>query len=116
MLYSDESTHPDLAPGTPEFAEFMGEWMAYNQMLIDGGHYIGGASLAPTATATVLRADNGSYTAIDGPFAETKEQLGGYYLVSAADLDEAMELAKQVPIKTGSFEIRPIAFRPDAAE
>ncbi len=114
LLYSDESVEmPE--PGQPGFDEMMGAFMAYNQMLIDGGHWVSGASLAPTGTATTVTvAGDAEATITDGPYAETKEQLGGYYLVSAADLDEAIELAKAVPIPFGHFEVRPVAFRPDA--
>jgi hypothetical protein len=112
-LYSDESVElPE--PGTPEFGAFMGEWMAFNQRLIDGGHWIAGASLMPTPTATTITKEFGSAPTItDGPYAETKEQLGGFYLISAKDLDEALALAALVPIPAGSFEVRPVAFRPD---
>lgn len=103
------------APGTPEFDQMMAGWMAYNQKLIDGGHWIAGASLQPTATATTLRLAAGAApTVVDGPFAETKEQLGGFYLISAADLDEALELAAALPVPYGSIEVRPVALRPDA--
>jgi len=69
----------------------------------------GGNALQPTATATSLRRDpSGSFTVTDGPFAETKEALGGYYLIEAADLDEALALAKQVPAPYGGVEVRPI--------
>ena len=114
LLYSDES-YEAPAPGTPEFDSMMGEWFAYNQRLIDGGHWINGASLQPTMTATTLKKSfGGEATTTDGPYVETKEQLGGYYLIKAEDLDQAIELAKGVPIPVGSFEIRPVAFRPDA--
>lgn len=101
-------------PGTAEFGEMMGHWMAYNQMLIDNGHWIGGASLAPSATATSVAKSGDSVTVTDGPFAETKEQIGGFYLIEAADLDEAIRLAQLMPMDDVVFEIRPIAFRPDA--
>lgn len=115
LLHSDESQIPDFEPGTPEFEQMMGGWMAYNQMLIDGGHFIQGAALAPTATATtIVKNFDGTDVVTDGPFAETKEQLGGFYLINAADLDEALALARQVPIPAGSFEVRPVGFRPGA--
>lgn len=115
LLNSDETPTPGLEPGTPAFEEMMGGWMAYNQMLIDGGHFVSGASLAPTSTATTLtKRLDGTESVTDGPYAETKEQLGGYYLIKASDLDEALALARQVPIAAGSFEVRPIAFRPGA--
>jgi hypothetical protein len=115
LLYSDENVEIP-GPGEPGFDEMMGEWFAYNQTLIDGGHFIAGASLQPTPTATtVAKTFGGPATLIDGPYTETKEQLGGFYLIRAADLDEAIKLASGVPIPAGSFEVRPVAFRPDAA-
>lgn len=114
ILFNSEETNDGPAPGTPEFAEMMGAWMAYNQMLIDGGHYVDGASLAPSATATLLKKSASAASSItDGPFSEAKEQLGGYYLINADNLDKAIELAEQVPIAVGTCEIRPVAFRPD---
>ena len=69
----------------------------------------GGNALQPTGTATSIRGDgNGGVTVTDGPFAETKEALGGYYLIEAADLDEAIAIAKQVPADFGGVEVRPI--------
>lgn len=114
ILIGESESRPILAPGTPGFDEYMGDWTAYNQKLIEGGHWIDGGRLQPTTTATTIRREGGVDTVIDGPFAETKEQLGGYYLVSAADLDEALALAKAMPIDDASIEVRPIAFRPDA--
>jgi hypothetical protein len=114
LIHGDE-TAPRPAPGEPGFDEMMAGWFAYNQRLIEGGHWIAGASLAPTSTATSVRKTwGGSPTIVDGPFAETKEQLGGFYLVSAANLDEALALAADVPVPVGSIEVRPVAFRPDA--
>ncbi|MGL4339976.1 MAG: YciI family protein [Rhodoglobus sp.] len=115
LIHSDENV-PTPGPGEPGFEEFMGEWMAYNQSLISGDHWVSGASLAPTTTATTLRRSPGKAPEIiDGPYIETKEQLGGYYLVSAESLDEVIELANKLPLSSGSLEIRPVAFRPDAA-
>lgn len=115
LLYSDENWNAPT-PGTPEFDAMMGEWMAFNQTLIDGGHWIAGANLMPTTTATTLVNSFGApSTMTDGPYVETKEQLGGFYLVKAADLDEALTLAKGIPLPAGSVEVRPVAFRPDAA-
>lgn len=112
LAYSDESSHPDFAPGSPEFQEMMGEWMAFNASLIEAGNFVSGASLAPTQTATTLHKTSDGKSTTDGPYVETKEQLGGYYLVEAADLDEALEIAARIPIPVGSFEVRPVAFRP----
>ena len=101
--------------GTPEAEAFMGRWMAYNQMLIEGGHWVAGASLSPADMATTVRKTDGAVSAtIDGPFAETKEQIGGFYLIEATDLDQALELAAAMPVDDGALEVRPIGFRPDA--
>ncbi len=113
LIHSDENWDAP-APGTPAFDDMMAGWMAFNQTLIDGGHWVSGASLAPTSTATTLtKSFNGAPTVSDGPYAETKEQLGGYYLVKAADLDEALKLAEAIPVPVGSIEVRPVAFRPE---
>lgn len=114
LIHSDEND-PAPGPGEPGFEEMMGEWMAYNQMLIAGGHWISAANLTPTITSTTIRRTPGvAPELVDGPFAETKEQLGGYYLISAESLDVAIELAGKLPLPSGSLEIRPVAFRPDA--
>ena len=116
LINSDENFEAP-APGTPAFEAMMGPWLAYNQRLIDGGHWIAAANLQPTTTATTITKSFGaSATMTDGPYAETKEQFGGFYLISAKDLDEALALAADVPIPVGSFEVRPVAFRPDAPE
>ena len=112
-LHSPEGLAP--TPDSPDFGAFMGEWMAYNQKLIDGGHWISAANLQPSLTATTIRRSPGGSDAItDGPFAETKEQFGGYYLISAANLDEALVLAAAIPLPVGSIEVRPVAYRPTA--
>lgn len=114
LLHSDENGAAP-APGEPGFDEMMAGWFAFNQRLIDGGHWIAGASLQPTPTATtVKKSASGETLLVDGPYMETKEQLGGFYLISAANLDEALDLARATPIPVGSFEVRPVAFRPDA--
>lgn len=115
LINRGEDATPAAVPGTPDFEARMAAFMAYNQMLIDGGHWIAGGSLQPPTTATTLRrTDGGELAVTDGPFVETKEQLGGYYVVAAADLDEALALARQIPLPDASFEVRPLAFRPDA--
>lgn len=114
MIINNSTETDSPAPGSPEFDAFMGRWMSYNQMLIENGHWVSGASLAPSNTATTVGKVDGQATIIDGPFAETKEQIGGYYLIEATDLEKAIELATAMPIDTGSVEVRPVAFRPDA--
>ena len=91
------------APGSPGFDEYMGPWLAYNQRLVDAGAMVDAGQLQPADTATTIRREyGGGDTITDGPFAETKEQLGGYYVVKAADLDAALELAAALPLPVGS--------------
>src|SRR6266404_5378901 len=85
------------------------DYMAFTQDISKSGNRKGGAPLEQTATATTVRVRNGKTVVTDGPFAETKEQLGGYYLVEANDLDEAISIAARIPgAKFGSIEVRPI--------
>ncbi|MDQ2924928.1 MAG: YciI family protein [Acidobacteriota bacterium] len=89
--------------------EVLGEYFAFINDIKPKGHYIGGNPLQPTHAATTVRVRDGKRTVTDGPFAETKEQLGGYFLVEAKDLDEATEIAALIPgAKMGSIEVRPI--------
>jgi hypothetical protein len=114
ILIHTDNDHAPSTPDQPDFESGMVAWMAFNQRLIDGGHWIAGASLQPVETATTVRKSGGATTVTDGPFAETKEQFGGFYVISAKDLDEALELAGAVPMDRASVEVRPVAFRPDA--
>lgn len=73
------------------------------------GQYLGGEALHPTPTATTVRVRDGRVTTTDGPFAETREQLGGFFLIDAKDLDEALAIAARIPTaRTGSIEVRPV--------
>jgi hypothetical protein len=82
---------------------------AYAQRLVQAGVLRGGSELAPTTSATTLRVRGGKVLQTDGPFAETREQLGGYYLVEVADLDEALRWARECPgVADGSIEVRPL--------
>ena len=97
----------DLAPA--RLAEVSAAYNAYTAMLRDRGAYMGGEELQPTSTATTVRVRDGRALTTDGPFAETKEALGGFYMIEAADLDEAIELAGACPgANWGSIEVRPI--------
>ncbi len=88
------------------------EYGALTQDLKKNGNYIGGHQLQPVSTATTVREPNGKKSVIDGPFAETKEQLGGFYMVEAKDLDEALAIAARIPsARTGSIEVRPLVVR-----
>jgi hypothetical protein len=85
------------------------EYGAFTQSLHDSGAYVSADQLQPIATATTVRVRNGETLVTDGPFAETKEQLGGYYLVEAKDVDEALKIAERIPsARYGSVEVRPV--------
>jgi hypothetical protein len=106
---------PDAGPqyGTPEFDANMANWFTYSDKLFASGKMISGDPLLPTETATTVRVRGGDRLTTDGPFAETKEVLGGYYLIDVDDLDEALEWAGQMPnIEYGSVEVRPVMEMP----
>jgi hypothetical protein len=85
------------------------EYGAFTQSIIQSGHFKAGDGLQPTSTATTVRVRDGKALTTDGPFAETREQLAGYYLVEAKDLDTALAIAARIPgAKTGSVEVRPV--------
>jgi hypothetical protein len=107
LIYTDQ-THWTTLPKSDQ-EKMSAEYMAYTQGIQKSGHYLGGNALQPTQTATTVRVRNGKLSTTDGPFAETKEQLGGYYLVEAKDLNEAIQVASKIPgAKVGSVEVRPI--------
>jgi hypothetical protein len=108
LIYSDEKE--DARRPEAEVPDHMAKWMGYTEDLGKSGKMLGGEALQPTATATTVRtAESGSITS-DGPFAETKEQLGGFYMIQADNLDEAIEWAAKMPHlpEGGSVEVRPI--------
>jgi len=85
------------------------EYRTFTDDIKKSGHLVGGEALEPTSTATVVRVRNGKVSATDGPFIETKEQLGGYYLIEGKDLNDAIQVASRIPgAKTGAIEVRPI--------
>jgi hypothetical protein len=105
LIYEDEASWAatDEATSREIHAEH-GVFYDANQAALSGGN-----ALAPSAAATSIRRDGaGELTVTDGPFVETKEALGGYYLIEAADLDEAIAVAKQVPARFGGVEVRPV--------
>lgn len=86
-----------------------GEYFTFTDDIKKAGQHLGGEALQPVASATTVRVRNGKIATTDGPFAETKEQLGGYYLINAKDLNEAIKVAAKIPAaRTGSVEVRPI--------
>ena len=88
---------------------FTAEYFAFTEGIRKSGHYVGGEALQPVQTATTVRIRNGKVSTTDGPFAETKEQLGGFYLINARDLNDAIQVASKIPsARLGSVEVRPI--------
>jgi hypothetical protein len=107
MIYSNEVEHAKLDPATSK--KMLEEYAAFTQSIIQSGNFKAGDRLQPTTTATTLRVRDGKTLTTDGPFAETREQLGGYYLVEAKDLDAALAIAARIPsARLGSIEVRPI--------
>jgi len=107
LLYGDEKQAATLDPA--EKGRVFGEFAQVTQELAKSGKLKGTSPLQPTANATTVRVRDGKRLTTDGPFAETKEQLGGYYVVEAADLDEAIAIAARIPtVRYGCVEIRPV--------
>ena len=107
LIYNEESNPPQ--PGTPEGDAYMNEYWAFTEDVKQKNLMLGSNALEPVATATTVRVRDGKTETTDGPFAETKEQLGGYYLLDCKDLDEAIEYAAKIPCaRAGSIEIRPV--------
>jgi len=110
LIYSDE-TNPEINPDptSPEFAPIMAGYTAFGEEAGGAGVIVAGEPLEPTATATSLQVRNGEVLTTDGPFAETKEHLGGFYILECDSLDEAMKWAAKIPhASTGTIEIRPV--------
>ncbi|MEM9034472.1 MAG: YciI family protein [Actinomycetota bacterium] len=107
LLYGDENVGPQ--PGSEEFAEEMKEWFVYTQAVEEAGVMRGGEALQPEAAATTVRVRDGKTVIAEGPFAETKEALGGFYLIDVEDLDAAISWAERIPsVGYGSVEVRPV--------
>jgi len=100
LVYSDEKQLEAVSDN---------ECLANGDALKQGGHYVAAEALQPVQTATTVRVRNGKVSVTDGPFAETKEQLAGFYLIDARDLNEAIQLASKIPpARVGSIEVRPV--------
>jgi len=107
MIYSDEKAEARMSES--ERGKLHAEYVPFTKDIQASGHMKGGNALQPTSTATTVRVREGKTLTTHGPFAETREQLGGYYLIEAKDLDEATRIAARIPsARTGSIEIRPI--------
>ena len=107
LIYGDEQAWNQLSP--EQINQTMQAYHRFTNELVAAGAMRGGSELAPVATATTVRVRQGKTLTTDGPFAETREQLGGYYLIEAKDLDEALKIAARIPsARYGSIEVRPI--------
>jgi hypothetical protein len=107
LIYDDEKKFAGMTKSEGE--AIMGEYFAFTDSIKKSGHYVAGEALQPVRTATTVRVRQGRASSTDGPFAETKEQLGGFYMINARDLDEAVQIAARIPsARLGSIEVRPV--------
>lgn len=107
LIYDEEKNRAKISPA--EGKQMYLDYMQFTEQIKASGHYIAGAPLQPVATATSVRVREGKQLVTDGPFAETREQLGGYYLVEAKNLDEATAIAARIPgSRVGTIEVRPV--------
>jgi hypothetical protein len=107
MIYDTEKTRTGMPAA--DRSQLMADYLAFTKSIKESGNFKAGDALQPTHTATTVRVRDGKTSTTDGPFAETREQLGGYYLIEAKDLDEATRIAARIPsAKFGSIEIRPV--------
>ena len=107
LIYDDENTWATMPKDQSD--AMMGEYFAFTEGIRQSGQYVAGEALQPVSTATTVRVRDGRLSTTDGPFAETKEQLGGFYLIEARDLNEAIQVASRIPsARLGSIEVRPV--------
>ena len=107
LIYDDEKIWQGMSEDDRNAV--FGEYGTFTQSIQESGNMVAGDALQPTSTATTVRVRDGETLMTDGPFAETKEQLGGYYLINAKDVDEALAIAARIPsAKYGSIEVRPV--------
>ena len=107
LIYESEANAQKMTQEDGQ--KMMGEYMQFTEDIKKSGHYVGGDALQPTSTATTVRVRQNKVSTTDGPFAETKEQLGGFYMINAKDLNDAIQIAAKIPSsKIGSIEVRPI--------
>jgi hypothetical protein len=109
LIYAAEADRAKFMKDQAAMTAMLGEYRTFTQSIIQSGNFKAGDALQPVATATTVRVKDGKTLTTDGPFAETREQLGGYYLIEAKDLDAALAIAARVPgAKYGSIEVRPL--------
>jgi hypothetical protein len=107
LIYENEKNFETMSPADGE--AIMGEYFAFTDGIRRSGQYVAGEALHPTNTATTVKVRNGKVSTTDGPFAETKEQLGGFYLIEAKDLNDAIQVAAKIPsARFGAVEVRPV--------
>lgn len=107
LIYAADSAKPK--PGTPEFGALMQGYQKFTEEVKKSGQLVHADALQPVTTATTVTTENGKVEVTDGPFAETKETLGGYYLLDCASLDDAIEQCAKIPTAShGRIEIRPV--------
>ena len=111
LIYHEEKKFQAMTKS--ELDALMQDYFTFTREIRDSGHYVNGNELQPVRNATTVRVRDGKISTTDGPFAETKEQLGGYYLIEARDLNEAIQIASRIPsARLGSIEVRPIQEHP----
>jgi hypothetical protein len=114
MIYSNEAEYAKMDPAAGK--KMSDEFEVFTKDIIQSGNFKAGDRLRPASTATTVRVKDGKVLTTDGPFAETREQLGGYYMIEAKNLDEAIAIAERVPsAQWGAVEVRPIVERPAQA-
>ena len=107
LIYEDEKAWE--AKPQAELEAIMGEYFTFTENIRSNGKLVAGEALQPTPTATTVRVRNGKISTTDGPYVETKEQLGGFYLIDAKDLNEAIQVAAKIPgARDGAVEVRPV--------
>ena len=107
LIYDAESVWAAMSPA--DQGKMYEEYMQFTEDIKSKGNHLAGNQLQPISTATTVRVRNGKRLTTDGPFAETKEQLGGFYMIEAKNLDEAIDIASRIPsAKVGSIEVRPL--------
>jgi len=109
LIYAADAERDKFMADQASMSTMLAEYRSFTQSIIQSGNFKAGDALQPTSTATTVRVRNGKTLTTDGPFAETREALGGYYLIDAKDLDAALAIAARIPgAKFGSIEVRPL--------